>query len=85
MTLHSPTPDEVRAHRASLGLTQPAYGSLLGYSVRIVQSWESGVRTMPGPVWLLYRALSVPRVRRMLRALGLWDSELSIRRHETAP
>ena len=51
-----PTPTEIRAARASSGLTQTAAGALIGAKLRTWQDWESGARNMP-PVkfemWLI--------------------------------
>ncbi len=43
----SPTPEQIKAHRAAHGLTQTAYGLLVGAKLRTVQDWESGARKMP--------------------------------------
>ena len=49
----NPTPGQVKAHRAACGLTQTAYGLLVGAKLRTVQDWESGARTMPPSKWEL--------------------------------
>lgn len=70
----TPTPEQVRQHRASLGLSQTAYGArLCGVALRTVQDWEAGRRTMPAPLWCLARLLDDRRVRRIGRTLGVWD------------
>lgn len=40
-------PDEFRAARKSLGLTQGAAASLLGVGLRAVQFWEAGRTAVP--------------------------------------
>lgn len=70
----TPSPEQVREHRASLGLTQTAYGArLCGVALRTVQDWEAGRRRMPAPLWCLVRLLDVRSVRRTARVLGVWD------------
>jgi len=49
------TPDEIRAFRARLGLSQEALARALPCSVSAIHGWEHGTRT-PGP--LLARALA---------------------------
>lgn len=49
----NPTPSQVKAHRNAHGLTQTAYGLLVGAKLRTVQDWESGARTMPPSKWEL--------------------------------
>ena len=72
--MRSPTPEQVRQHRASLGVSQTAYGArLCGVALRTVQDWEAGRRTMPAPLWCLARLLDVRSVRRVARTLGVWD------------
>ncbi len=81
----TPTPEQVRSHRASLGLTQTQYAHRLRVSVAAVQSWEIGRRGMPAPVWLLARALDVRRVRQALRLAGLWDDRDGPERQRAPP
>lgn len=74
MPAPTPTPEQVRAHRASLGVSQTAYGArLCGVALRTVQDWESGRRTMPAPLWCLARLLDVRGVRRIARMLDIWS------------
>ena len=40
------TAKEVKAARARLGLTQKAFAEALGSSIRTVQKWEQGERTV---------------------------------------
>jgi transcriptional regulator with XRE-family HTH domain len=52
------TPEEIKEARFTLGLTQEAFGELLGSKPRTVQSWESGDRNMKeGTVMLLKQKL----------------------------
>ncbi len=48
-----PTQQQIKAHRAACGLTQTAYGALVGAKLRTVQDWESGARKMPPSKWEL--------------------------------
>ena len=56
----NPTPQQIKAHRAACGLTQTAYGLLVGAKLRTVQDWESGARTMPSSKWELVQIKSTP-------------------------
>ena len=76
----TPTPAQVREHRASLGLTLRQYGALVYAAERTVQSWESGDREMPAATWVLVRALQDSRIRQRLRLLRLWDVTMPPRR-----
>jgi DNA-binding transcriptional regulator YiaG len=66
------TPEELKAARENLGLTQPEFAKAFEVSVRAVGGWEQGVRnghdhTIPAPVALLVKlALRHPAVRREL-------------------
>jgi DNA-binding transcriptional regulator YiaG len=66
------TPEELRAARASLGLTQPEFADIFQVSQRAVRGWEHGQRngrphTIPAPVALLVRfAIKHPMIRREL-------------------
>jgi DNA-binding transcriptional regulator YiaG len=46
-------PSQVKTHSAACGLTQTAYGLLIGAKLRTVQDWESGARKMPPSKWEL--------------------------------
>jgi len=48
-------PDEVKAARAQLGLTQAAFGERLGVGKDVVRDWERGKRACPGPASRLIR------------------------------
>ena len=56
----TPTKEAIKAHRAACGLTQTAYGLLVGATRRTVQDWESGARTMPSSKWELVQIKSTP-------------------------
>ena len=56
----TPTKEAIKAHRAACGLTQTAYGLLVGAKLRTVQDWESGARTMPSSKWELVQIKSTP-------------------------
>ena len=48
-----PTPEQIRALRKSLGMTQTQYGELVYSKLRTVQDWEGGLRTMHLSTWEL--------------------------------
>jgi DNA-binding transcriptional regulator YiaG len=67
------SPDELKAARASLGLTQAKLAAAIGIvSSRTVSGWEMGMRNgranaIPGPAAVLVRlALNYAQVRREL-------------------
>lgn len=66
------TPEEFKAARIALGLTQPEFAKAFQVSSRAVGGWEQGFRNgrphaIPKPVALLVRiALAHPKVRREL-------------------
>ncbi len=49
------TASDIKAHRAASGLTQTAYGAIVGAKLRTVQDWESGRRNIPLAKWELMR------------------------------
>jgi putative transcriptional regulator len=51
----SPTPDEIRAERSRLGLTQTEAGALIYASLRAWQDWEAGLRRMHPAFWALFQ------------------------------
>lgn len=71
-----PTPEQVREHRALLGLSQQRYGQLLGHGLGAVQHWEAGRRAMPVSTWVAYQAIGLADVREMLRCAGVWESDV---------
>lgn len=55
------TPSEFKSIREALGLTQSALASLFamgGDGARTVRRWETGERSIPGPVAVLMRLFS---------------------------
>lgn len=65
------TPDELKAARVELGLTQPEFAKVFQVSPRAVGGWEQGERngrphTIPNPVALVRIALKHPTIRREL-------------------
>jgi DNA-binding transcriptional regulator YiaG len=66
------TPQELKAARAKLGLTQPEFAKAFHVSPRAVGGWEQGERNgrphaIPAPVALLVRfAVKHPVIRREL-------------------
>jgi len=74
------TPEEIKAVRISLELTQEAFGILLGAKLRTVQSWESGDRNMKeATVMLLNQKLEAHKLAQStLREPGaLYNIEVS--------
>ena len=64
------TPDQTRAARDALGLTQAQLASVLGLGPRIVRAWESGERN-PSPTAALAVALML-YVNGVLRNEGFY-------------
>jgi DNA-binding transcriptional regulator YiaG len=66
------SPDELKAARVQLGLTQPEFAKAFQVSPRAVGGWEQGERNgkphaVPPPVALLVRfAVKHPMIRREL-------------------
>jgi DNA-binding transcriptional regulator YiaG len=66
------TPDEIRAARAQLGMTQAEFATAFKVDLRSIGGWEQGSRngrpsTMPPSLALLVRlALRHPMIRREL-------------------
>lgn len=48
-------PDDVRAIRERMELSQSAFAALLGVSLRTLQDWEQGRRKPTGPAYALLR------------------------------
>lgn len=48
-------PDDVRAIRERMDLSQSAFAALLGVSLRTLQDWEQGRRKPTGPAYALLR------------------------------
>jgi len=54
-----PTPDQIRAARLSVGLTQAQAAKLIhASSYRTWQEWESGRRKMPQAKWEMWKMLT---------------------------
>ena len=53
MKTESPTPEDVAVLRTTSGLTQTQFGLLVHSSLRAVQQWEGGQRTMHPGLWEL--------------------------------
>ena len=60
------TPEELRAARAEMGLTQEEAANKYGAGLRSYKNWELGERTIPGPVVVLTRYL-VDEFRKLKR------------------
>lgn len=48
-------PDDVRAIRERMNLSQSGFAALLGVSLRTLQDWEQGRRKPTGPAYALLR------------------------------
>lgn len=53
MSLHSPSPEQIKSARLALGYTQKEAAALVHVSLRAWQMWEAGDRKMPPAVWEL--------------------------------
>jgi len=51
----NPSPEEIRATRDALGLTQRAAAALIYGTVRAWEDWEAGTRRMHPTSWELFR------------------------------
>lgn len=51
----NPTPDEIRAARSALGLSQRAAAELIHGTERAWQEWEAGNRRMHPGLWELFQ------------------------------
>ncbi|MHB1619705.1 MAG: helix-turn-helix domain-containing protein [Sulfuricella sp.] len=51
----SPTPDEIRAARKAVGLSQTAAAELIYSTMRTWQDWEAGKAHMHPGLWELFR------------------------------
>jgi DNA-binding transcriptional regulator YiaG len=58
------TPEELRAIRAAIEISQREMAELLGVDLRTYQRWEGGERGIPGPVVLLARIRLQERQRK---------------------
>ena len=67
--VHRPESPEILRARVAVGLSQAAFASLLGVSVRTLQEWEQGRREPSGAARTLIRvATRHPEVLRELAA-----------------
>jgi hypothetical protein len=60
----SPTPEQIRAARESLGLTQTGAAAVIGHTLRGWQDWEGGRRRMHPVMWRAW--LHLAGIERML-------------------
>lgn len=51
----NPRPDDIRAAREAVGLSQTAAGTLVHTTCRTWQQWEAGDRRMHPAFWELFR------------------------------
>lgn len=65
----APTPTQVRALRARLGLSQVAFARRFGFSVDTLQQYEQGRRVPSGPAASLLRVIDA-EPEAVMRALG---------------
>lgn len=52
-------PEEVRAVRTKLGLTQAAFARRFGFSVEAIRNYEQGLRQPPAPIRAYLRVIAV--------------------------
>ena len=76
-----PKPEEVRALRARLGLSQSQFALMFGFSVDTVQQYEQGRRVPSGPASTLLRVIA-KEPEAVIRAL---DPQRARRRAQVAP
>jgi putative transcriptional regulator len=62
-------PDDIRAIRSKLGLSQSEFALLIGVSVATLQNWEQGRRHPEGPARALLR-IAAKNPEAVLEALG---------------
>ncbi len=61
--VYNPPLPDVKAIRAKLGLSQPAFARCFGFSVRTVQQWEQGRAVPDRPARILLRVIqTAPKV-----------------------
>jgi DNA-binding transcriptional regulator YiaG len=75
-----PKPEQVRALRANLGLSQTQFALMFGFTVDTVQQYEQGRRVPSGPASTLLRVIAA-EPEAVLRALD----PRRARQRETAP
>jgi len=54
----APSPEQVRALRAKLGLSQPQFARRFGFTVDAIQQYEQGRRVPSGPASTLLRVIA---------------------------
>ena len=64
-----PSPDQVRALRTRLGLSQAQFARRFGFTIDTVQQYEQGRRTPSGPASTLLRVIEA-EPEAVIRALG---------------
>jgi putative transcriptional regulator len=69
-----PSPDQVRALRARLGLTQAQFARRFGFTLDTVQQYEQGRRRPSGPASTLLRVIEADP-EAVVRALGLREAD----------
>jgi DNA-binding transcriptional regulator YiaG len=75
-----PKPDQIRALRARLGLSQTQFALMFGFTVDTVQQYEQGRRVPSGPASTLLRVIAV-EPEAVIRALDPHRA----RRRQSAP
>lgn len=53
--MHAPKPEEIRAARKSVGMTQTAAGAVIGRSLRVWIAYEAGTRGVDPLLWQVWR------------------------------
>jgi putative transcriptional regulator len=80
--LPPPTPDQIRALRGRLGLSQAQFALRFGFSVDTVQQYEQGRRVPSGPAATLLRVIAAEPAA-VIRALDRRRGDE--RNHASAP
>ena len=79
----SPKPEEVRALREEMGLTQADFGRMVYRTLRSVQDWEGGLRRCPADTWeylnLLHRYAEVQQARQQWLQAGKKSGQMAAR------
>jgi putative zinc finger/helix-turn-helix YgiT family protein len=66
------TPEQIRAHRAALGLTQQALADLLGVAVATLSRWETGAQIQQRALDRFLRSFfKIPELRQALEHEGI--------------
>ncbi len=56
----NPTPEQIKALRGQLGLSQSQAAALIHATLRVWQAWEAGERRMHPAFWELFRIKAIP-------------------------